>query len=331
MNKFATFLVGSGLAILILWVRFLTNSSEVSSIFSLLLPLWFLAMAFNVKSASAQVRKNIATQIDNELLTQDLAKARDDAERQRQFAERANSMKTTFLANMSHELRTPMNAILGFSEIIAEQALGPDAQDRYRDYAADIQMSGKHLLSLINDLLDIAKIEAGKMKLDAAWLDGNVLLSQAMRLMEERAVNKGVRLQFKAGGARLYADERAFNQIALNLLSNAVKFTERGSITLRLTDEPDGALFAVEDTGCGIPRDQIQRVFESFEQVDNRYTRANGGTGLGLTLVRALAELHGGSCRISSDEGKGTRVEVRLPYPQTTSADNSAPRQANAA
>jgi two-component system cell cycle sensor histidine kinase PleC len=324
MNKYETFLVGSGLAVLVLWLKFLTESSEVASIFALLLPLWFIAMALNVKAASAQVRKNIATQIDNEALTVDLAVARDEAEAERQNAERANRMKSAFLANMSHELRTPMNAILGFSEIISEQALGPDAHERYRDYAADIMGSGRHLLSLINDLLDIAKIEAGKMKLEAAWLDGRMLVAQAMKLLQERADEKGLGLLFEGDDVRVYADERAFNQIMLNLLSNAVKFTERGQVTARLSTEPGAVVLTVQDTGCGIPREQVERVFESFEQVDNRYTRANGGTGLGLTLVRALAELHGGSCRIASEEGKGTRVEVRLPHPCSESQANAA-------
>ena len=330
MNKYETFLVGSGLAVLILWAKFLTDSSEVSSVFALLLPLWFIAMALNVKAASDQVRRNIATQIDNEALTVELAIARDDAEAQRRDAERANRMKSTFLANMSHELRTPMNAILGFSEIISEQALGPEAHERYRDYAADIMGSGRHLLSLINDLLDIAKIEAGKMKLETVWLDGDSLVAQAQRLLSERANEKGIALRFKPSGARIYADERAFNQIALNLLSNAVKFTNQGAVTAHLVNEPEGVLFAVEDTGCGIPAGQVERVFESFEQVDNSYTRANGGTGLGLTLVRALTELHGGSCRIVSEEGKGTRVEVRLPYPQDASAKDAKHARANA-
>ena len=165
MNKFETFLVGSGLAILVLWAQFAVDTSEVAGIFFVLLPLWFVAMSLNVQVASRHVRKNIATMIENEALTQALAKARDDADAQREIAERASRMKSTFLANMSHELRTPMNAILGFSEIISQHALGPDAHDRYRDYATDIQTSGKHLLSLINDLLDVAKIEAGKMKL----------------------------------------------------------------------------------------------------------------------------------------------------------------------
>jgi two-component system cell cycle sensor histidine kinase PleC len=326
MNKFETFLVGSGLAVFILWAKFLTAQSDAASIFALLLPLWFLAMTLNVKKASEQVRKNITTQIDNEMLTAGIAKARDEAERQRLNAEYANRAKSTFIANMSHELRTPLNAILGFSEIIASEAFGPQAQDRYRDYASDINTSGAHLLSLINDLLDIAKIEAGKLELDIEWLDTQAVLTQTLKLVEDRAAQKGLSILLTCDPAvRVRADERAFKQIVLNLLSNAVKFTDRGQVTVELQNEPGGVLIAVEDTGCGIPPEQIDRVFQSFEQVDNHYARANGGTGLGLTLVRALAESHNGHCRIVSELGKGTRVEVRLPF----DAAIADPRKAN--
>ena len=319
MNKFETFLLGSGLAVFILWTKFLTAQSDAASIFSLLLPLWFMAMTLNVKTASAQVRKNIATQIENEQLTAGIAKARDEAERQRLNAEQANRAKSTFVANMSHELRTPLNAILGFSEIIASETLGPQAQDRYREYATDINTSGAHLLSLINDLLDIAKIEAGKLELDIEWLDAQAVVTQTLKLVEDRATQKGLSLRLAGDPAtRVRADERAFKQIMLNLLSNAVKFTDRGQVTVRLENEPGGVLIVVEDTGCGIPPDQIDRVFQSFEQVDNHYARSNGGTGLGLALVRALAELHNGHCKIKSEMGKGTLVEVHLPFNAAT-------------
>lgn len=326
MNKFETYLFGSGLAIFVLWLKFLTTSSDVASVCALLLPLWFVAMSLNVRVASRHVRKNIATLIENELLTEDLARARDEAETQRRVAERANQMKSSFLANMSHELRTPMNAILGFSEIIAQEAFGPDARERYRDYATDINGSGKHLLSLINDLLDIAKIEAGKLKLEADWHDGAALMHQTVRLVQGRAAAKGIDLSFddRLGSGRLFADERAFTQIALNLLSNAVKFTSSGKVTATLREDAGFALLVVEDTGCGIPKDEIARVFNPFEQIDNRYARANGGTGLGLTLVRALSELHGGFCRIESEVGDGTRVEVRLPYPTGSALASAA-------
>ena len=315
MNRFQTYLLGTGAAFLVLWGRFLTETSDVASIFSILLPLWFLALTINVRAASARVRGNIVTDLRNEILTAENARAR-------QEAERANQMKTHFLANMSHELRTPMNAILGFSEIIATQALGPNAQDRYREYAGYINSSGKHLLSLINDLLDVAKVEAGKVKLEVDWIDGNAIVEQAARLVREQAEAKGVALRLKldASSARIFADERALNQMILNLTSNAVKFTERGSVTVSFAVDDGHACLAVEDTGVGISEENIRRVFEPFEQADNSYAKSNGGTGLGLTLVRALAQLHGGTCKIESKLGKGTRVEILLPQPVGTFA-----------
>jgi len=300
-----------------LWVLFLQQSVPADTILSVILPLWYVQFLRDSKNGCKVIEDSHKTQIELEQLADDLAHARDDAEQQRAAAMRASTSKSIFLANMSHELRTPLNAILGFSEIIADQSLGPAAQARYRDYAADINASGKHLLSLLNDILDVAKIEAGKLKIEVGWLDGHALLAHALKLVHDQAKAKGVTLRLGEDGSatRVFADERAFKQIALNLLSNAVKFTNNGSVLAYLRGEPHAAVLVVEDTGCGIPKDQIARVFQSFEQIDNRYARANGGTGLGLTLVRSLVSLHGGTCAIESEEGKGTRVEVRLPYP----------------
>jgi two-component system cell cycle sensor histidine kinase PleC len=240
-------------------------------------------------------------------------------------------MKSSFLANMSHELRTPLNAILGFSEIIGHNALG-NQPERYRGYAMDIHGSGKHLLSLINDILDVAKIEAGKMKLEGEWLDGPALLDETLKLVAERAAEKKIELLHHCpANLRLFADHRAFKQITLNLLSNAIKFTSVGHVTVSLNADKDAVVLVIEDTGCGISREGLARVFGAFEQVDNRYAHARGGTGLGLTLVRALAELHGGSCAIDSEEGKGTRVAVRLPFPKQTRDHEKAPPLSRAA
>ena len=314
-------IVGTAPLFVSLWLHFLQQALWVDTILMIVLPIWYLQFLRDARNGSLVIENSHKTQIDLEQLAADLVHARDDAETQRAAALRANASKSAFIANMSHELRTPLNAILGFSEIIAAQAYGPDAQERYREYAADIGASGRHLLSLINDMLDIAKIEAGKLELNREWLDGSVL-AQVLHLVHDRAAARNVTLCVgdEAAGARLFADERAFRQIALNLLSNAVKFTEEGAITATLKERAGGVAFIVEDTGCGIPHDQIGRVFQPFEQVDNRYSRANGGTGLGLTLVRALTELHAGSCKIESEEGKGTRVEVFLPYPADETA-----------
>jgi two-component system cell cycle sensor histidine kinase PleC len=284
------------------WSAFVYHGEPVGQIFAVLFPLFAALLVNYGRTAAARYQEALKLRFENEMLAQAVI--------------RANKAKSDFLASMSHELRTPLNAILGFSEVIACNALG-DAPERYRAYAGDIHSSGQHLLSLINDILDVAKIEAGKMQLAAEWLDGSGTIDEALKLVRDRAGEKGVALRADcAASARVFADNRAFKQILLNLLSNAVKFTSAGSVTVALSDVGGAVVLSVEDTGCGIPEAQVARVFNAFEQADNRYAEARGGTGLGLTLVRALTELHGGSCAIASEEGKGTRVEVRLPYPK---------------
>ena len=239
------------------------------------------------------------------------------ADQARFAAEAANHAKSLFLATMSHELRTPLNAILGFAELIRERTFGPAAVEKYSEYAGDIHSSGVHLLDLINDILDVSKIEAGKLELAPTWLDLPQVLTAALRLVRDRANQRGlaVMLEVSEPPPRLCADERAVKQILFNLLSNAIKFTpEGGRITVRVrTVNADTTELAVTDTGIGIPQDQIDRVLQPFEQVDNRYGRTAGGTGLGLSLVKALAELHRGRIRIDSIVDRGTTVTVRLP------------------
>ncbi|NBC32428.1 MAG: PAS domain S-box protein [Alphaproteobacteria bacterium] len=246
-----------------------------------------------------------------------LQAARLEAEQARRAAEDANRAKSQFLATMSHELRTPLNAIIGFAEVIKEMHFGADAQDRYVDYAQDIHQSGQHLLDLINDILDIAKIEAGKLKISPEVLSLKPILQGCMRLFSTRANAKDLTLQCKTtpAEATLYADERAIKQILFNLLSNAVKFTLRGGhITVRACADDDGSVeIAVSDTGIGIPADHIERVMQPFEQFENRYDQMREGTGLGLSLVKALAEVHGGTVAIDSRVEVGTTVTVRFP------------------
>jgi two-component system cell cycle sensor histidine kinase PleC len=250
-------------------------------------------------------------------LAQELEQARDEALRKRFEAETANASKTSFLANMSHELRTPLNAILGFSEIIHKECFGPVGSPRYVEYASDIHSSGGLLLSLINDLLDVAKIEAGKMEIQPHALDVRHTFDSALKIVgakaRERRQQLVIRIDPDAPG--LYADERALKQILLNLVSNAVKFTpEGGRILVAASRSPQGDFqIMVEDTGPGIAREKLERVFMPFNQVDNRYDRQGGGTGLGLTLVRGLAEMHGGFAWIESEPGKGCRAYVILP------------------
>ena len=291
------------------WAEFLRQELWLDTVLAAVLPIWAIQLHLDSWRACRSVAAAHRTRLEMEALADELVLARDEASR-------ANRAKSLFLANMSHELRTPLNAILGFSEVIMRRALGKNAEDRYSEYAGDILRSGRHLLGLINDVLDIAKIEAGKLELDQRWLDGRSIVQDCASLFAERALANGVTLRCEASpdDLRVFADERAFRQIAMNLLSNAVKYTpEGGRVEANLIAQDGGVILAVRDTGCGIPADQLARMFQPFEQLDNRYGRANGGTGLGLTLVRALSELHGGHCRIESEVAKGTLVTVFLP------------------
>ena len=247
--------------------------------------------------------------------------ARKEAEtalvRAREEAEAANRAKSQFLATMSHELRTPLNTILGFSEIIRDRLMGPDSLPRYAEYAGDIHDSGNHLLALISDILDIAKIEAGKLEIEPVALELPAVIRAVVRLLSVRAAEAGleVAVELPEPPPALTADLRAIKQILFNLLSNAIKFTPRGGrVTLGAGRDADGSVrLLVRDTGIGIAADQLQRVLRPFEQIDNRYNRAAGGTGLGLALVKSLAELHGGRLEIASTVGQGTLVAVILP------------------
>jgi signal transduction histidine kinase len=238
-------------------------------------------------------------------------------ERARYEAVTANVAKSRFLANMSHELRTPLNAILGFSEVIRDRMFGTEAGARYADYASNIHASGNHLLRLINDILDLSKIEAGKLELTDAQLDLSEEARAAMRLLEPQARRKNVRLSLEMPlPLRLTADERAIRQVLVNLLSNAVKFTlAGGTVTLSLTREKDRAtLIAVKDNGIGIKPEDVHRIFENFGQGrhDIRSTDESG-TGLGLPIAKGLVEAMGGRIDIESKINIGTTVTVVLP------------------
>ncbi len=247
---------------------------------------------------------------------QNRARAEEAMRAAKEHAEYASRSKSEFLANMSHELRTPLNAIIGFSELMARETFGSLGNDKYRDYARDINESGAHLLSLINDILDLAKIEARKLKLDEKPVDLGAAVSSCLRLVKERAKEHKVRLvnRVDPGLASLRADERAVKQIVLNLLSNAVKFTpEGGRITVEAGIDGDALRLAVRDTGIGIAADDIPKIMEPFRQVDGSLARTYEGTGLGLPLVKSLVELHGGTLTLESEVGVGTVATARFP------------------
>ncbi len=229
--------------------------------------------------------------------------------------ETANKHKSEFLANMSHELRTPLNAIIGFSEVLLERLFG-ELNAKQDDYLKDIHSSGKHLLQLINDILDLSKVEAGRMDLDASSFDLPSAISNAMTLIRERAQAHDITLALDADPSlgEFTADERKFKQILLNLLSNAVKFTpDGGRIEVSARREKDDVVVAVHDTGIGIAPEDQEVVFEAFRQAGRNYTNKQEGTGLGLALTRKFVELHGGRIWLESEPGKGSTFTFTIP------------------
>jgi signal transduction histidine kinase len=244
----------------------------------------------------------------------------------KESAEASSKVKSQFLANMSHELRTPLNAIIGFSELIQNQIYGP-LQKQYRDYAVIIHESGHHLLNLVSDILDIAKIEAGKFVLDIRDVDLTESVAYCIRLVKNRADERGIKLVtlLPAQGLVFAADQRAFRQILLNLLSNAIKFSRPGDeveVAARITGET--LMVTVRDHGIGMPESLLARIGQPFEQAINDPVHAREGTGLGLSLVRALIHQHGGALSIESREGVGTAVTCELPLNRTADAATEA-------
>jgi two-component system, cell cycle sensor histidine kinase PleC len=230
-------------------------------------------------------------------------------------AEEANQAKSKFLANMSHELRTPLNAIIGFSEIMESGMFGPLGAEKYSEYSRDIRESGQYLLDVINDVLDMSKIEAGGIHLNPEVVELDGILADCLRVILGRANEKRLMLTSHiVPGLTLKADRRALKQIALNLLSNAVKFTpDRGAVTLHGRLRAGMVTVAIADNGIGIPKDALRKLGRPFEQVESQLTKRHQGSGLGLAIAKSLAELHGGRMRIRSVLGAGTMVVVRLP------------------
>ena len=278
-------------------------------------------LGFFLCFSGALTQRSHHTFLSTELLvderTRQLHEKITELEQARSAAESANLAKSRFLANMSHELRTPLNAILGFSEIIRDRIFGTDASDRYADYAKNIHASGSHLLGLINDILDLSKIEAGKLELDDRCVELGEEASAAMRLLEPQAKQKRVRLALElAAPSTATADPRALRQILVNLLSNAVKFTPSGGlVSLSVTHREDFSIaITVADTGIGIKPEDMPRVFEHFGQARHDVrTRDEHGTGLGLPIVKGLVEAMGGHVEIESTPDVGTTITIVLP------------------
>jgi len=250
-----------------------------------------------------------------EYQTEQLADLAEKYAEEKTRAEDANQAKSKFLANMSHELRTPLNAIIGFSEIMESGMFGALGADKYHEYCRDIRHSGQFLLEVINDILDMSKIEAGRIKLDFEDIELDRILTEAMRVVSSRADEKRLALTADIAPSLFFkADRRALKQIALNLLSNAVKFTpEGGQVMVRGRVSGDAVTIAIRDTGIGIEKAALQKLGRPFEQVESQLTKSHQGSGLGLAIAKSLVELHGGAMRIRSAPCRGTLVVVRLP------------------
>ncbi len=276
------------------------------------------AVALEQESEKVHIERAALLAITDELAKERVKLRRSNKELAlaRRRAEEANRAKSIFLANMSHELRTPLNAVLGFSEIIRDRLFGNDLE-RYSDYAADIHHSGSHLLNIVNDILDVTRIDAGKFELREEEVKLTELLDESLLAVEPQAAKGGISLKLRApeACAIIHGDKTKLKQIIINLLSNAIKFTpSSGSVELSARADADGGLtVAVRDTGIGMASHEIRDAVQLFGQVDNSLSRRYDGAGLGLPLAIQLAELHGGTLTVESAPGQGTTVTVRFP------------------
>lgn len=263
--------------------------------------------------------------------TQKLAELADKYMREKDKAEEGNRVKSEFLANISHELRTPLNAIIGFSDMMHREVLGPIDNPQYADYVNDINMSGAYLLELINDILDMSRIEAGRLTLETKLCSLKLLLDDCIHIVSTQAENENIELRTSLPeDIKVVIDQRAIKQVMLNLMSNAIKFTSEGGIVeLDVEMDPSTINIYVKDTGIGIEPSAISKLGKPFQQVENQLTKSYSGTGLGLAISRSLVDLHGGDLNIESEVGVGTTVHVSLPrvtsgsdYPDLKKSDD---------
>jgi two-component system, cell cycle sensor histidine kinase PleC len=254
--------------------------------------------------------------------SQRLADLAEKYSREKTRAEAANRSKSEFLANMSHELRTPLNAIIGFSEVMEQQIFGPITTPKYVDYARDIHRSGQYLLDVINDILDMSKIEAGRIKLEVARFDLVAMIEDALRMIAPRALEGGVKIaRAVPASLDITADRRALKQVLINILANGVKFTpEGGQVRVAVRGLSGATEIAISDTGIGIEASELPKLGRPFEQVENQFTKTRSGSGLGLAISKSLVELHDGTIEIDSEPGRGTTVTILIPTPETGSA-----------
>jgi two-component system, cell cycle sensor histidine kinase PleC len=278
------------------------------------LHVYFILLAKGLNSTALTM---LEFRAEKDALIAEIEEEKSISDEARRRAEAANVAKSRFLATMSHELRTPLNAILGFSEVMKAELLGPIENASYKEYAGNIHESGRHLLQLINEILDLSRIEAGRYELHEEPVRLSDIVEDCRRLLALRAESKGLQmvLEFDKDLDQIWADERAIRQVCLNLMSNALKFTPRGGrITLTVSrSEEGGQQLSVRDTGPGIPKEEIPRVMQAFGQGSLAHQTAEGGTGLGLPIVQNLVKLHGGTFELNSELRKGTDAVVILP------------------
>ncbi len=276
--------------------------------------IYFLFLANGLRQTTLQM---LAFRAQKDILIAELDEEKLVSDEARKRAEAGSKAKSRFLATMSHELRTPLNAIMGFSEVMKDEMFGEHTTPVYKEYSHDIYESGRHLLQLINEILDLSRIEAGRYELVEESAHLGDIAQDCQRLLNLRASGKGLQVHLEVAPdlAQVWVDVRAMRQICLNLLSNAIKFTPKGgSVFITVTPTRDGGqLLSVRDTGPGIPADEIPKVLQAFGQGSLAHETAEGGTGLGLPIVKSLIELHGGSFDLTSELRKGTEVRVTLP------------------
>ena len=316
-NFLPVLIAGTGVVTLGIAVRCLMEQTNVHYAFALVvlaLECFFLVVSRRLQETA---RERLIFKSQKDALIQELQQERDRAEAERKKAEMANEAKSAFLANMSHELRTPLNAILGFSEVLEREMFGPLPNATYKGYAGDIHTSGRHLLGLINDILDLSRIEAGRKDILEEPVSLQDSAEQVRRLLEVRAAEKSiaVNIRMPAGLPKVLGDKRSIDQVLINLMTNAVKFTHKGGqIDIHARLENDGRLaLIVADNGPGIPKQEQRQALAAFARGTHATKLAIEGAGLGLPIVNGLMQVHGGTIEINSETGKGTEVICYFP------------------
>ncbi len=306
-------------------LRLLLSGEQTLIVGGGILGLYMVALVLFSRNGYQTFVENVRIQIRNRDLSERAAQAQKEAEE-------GNRAKSEFLSMMSHELRTPLNAVLGFSEIIKNETLGAHSDPRYKDYGSDIHRAGSHLLGIVNDILDLSRVEAGRFELYEERISVPHALRSATRMVEMAASRKDLAIDFNIADELplLRADPRVFKQMLVNLLSNAVKYTPAGgSIIVSAGCTDDGLRVAIADTGVGMTDEQIPQALKPFSQIDSGYSRSQEGTGLGLSLVKSLIELHGGALEIRSALGKGTTAALKFGPHSVIPPDDQGPPTAH--